>query len=272
MDLILRSLVEFGLNEKEAKVYLALLELEIANVQEIAKAAGVNRSSAYVTLESLKKRGLVALSDDKKVRQYLATSPEALLHLAQDNASKQLNIRNKIEEIVPNLKALYKGLKKKPVVRVYEGKEGILASFRETLDTKERVMRVYSSPGNIGPYVADHIPAYIAERYKRGIKMFGIHPNNEVNRELEKHLPENDDEYYLIPDPNRKTADLAIFDNKITYMSSESAEIAVTIESREMADVMKLIFDLAFKEAKRLNESVIKNSAKTKKNNRDLTQ
>ena len=42
-----RELQEIGLNEKEAKVYLATLELGQSVVQDIAKKAGVNRDNLF---------------------------------------------------------------------------------------------------------------------------------------------------------------------------------------------------------------------------------
>ena len=62
-NLIAKQLINFGFSEKEAKIYLALLELEAATVFETAKLSGVNRSSAYVVLEALKKKGFVGISD-----------------------------------------------------------------------------------------------------------------------------------------------------------------------------------------------------------------
>ncbi len=60
------------------------------------------------------------------------------------------------------------------------------------------------------------------------------------------------DEPILIPSKKYNlSADVAIYDNKIAYMSIKD-ELAVIIESKEMADVMKSVFDLAFEEAKRI--------------------
>ncbi len=70
--MLIKDLIEFGLSEKEAKIYIALLELEIATVNEIAKKAGVNRSSTYVTLDGLISKGFVSISDDKNIRHYCA--------------------------------------------------------------------------------------------------------------------------------------------------------------------------------------------------------
>ncbi len=115
---LVESLIDYGLSKKEALVYLATLELEVAPAQEIAKTANINRSSTYVVLESLKKKGLVGTSDDKNVRRYLAASPEVLLRNAGDHAKKQEETKNKIENILPELKALHKDTQKKPKIRI----------------------------------------------------------------------------------------------------------------------------------------------------------
>lgn len=257
--MLTKDLIEFGLGEKEAKVYLALLELEIANVNEIAKKAGVNRSSAYVTLESLKKRGLVSISDYKTVRQYVATSPEAILRIAEDRAIDQENVRKRIEEIIPEMKALFKGTKKKPLVRVFEGKEGLISCFEDTLKCKEKLMRVSSSMKGLPKIIPEYLQEYAKNRFKLGVKMHGIHPNDEFSEIMMKATPPRFDMSIIIPEEKYKpSADLAIYDNKIGYMSAENGGIAVIIESKEMADVMKNIFDLAFEEAKRLNKQLDK--------------
>lgn len=253
--MLIKDLINFGLSEKESKAYLSLLELEIAGVQEISDLANLNRSSTYVTLESLKKRGLVSVSDDKKIRKYVATPPEAILRMAEEAATEKENALKKIEKIIPEMKALYKGTKKKPIVKVYEGKEGLINTLDDTLKNREKIMRVYSNPFNMGQYIYEYMPKYVAQRLKLGIKMYGIHPDNKANRDLVKKIPEHIDHYTFIPvNPTKIDADLAIYDNKVSYMSKENGGVGVIIESKEMANVMKFIFDLAFEETKRTNK------------------
>ena len=55
MELI-EVLNKTGLHEKEAKVYLALLELGTADVSDIAAKAGVKRPTSYLVLDELKER------------------------------------------------------------------------------------------------------------------------------------------------------------------------------------------------------------------------
>jgi sugar-specific transcriptional regulator TrmB len=256
--MILKDLVDYGLTEREAKTYLALLELEIGSAQEIANKSGVNRSTTYVTLESLKKSGLVSIADSETVRHYVATPPEAILRSAEDMAVNQQNILRKIQTILPDMKALYKGTKKKPSIKVFEGKAGLISAFEDTLNTHEKLIRVTSAVGNLGRIIPTYLAEYIQKRFKSGIRMQGIHPNDEATKNLIMISPKNFDTPVLIPMEKYKfPADMAIYDNKIGYMSHENGGVAIIIESTEMSDVMKSIFDLAWKEAKRLNDNLV---------------
>ena len=72
------KLEKFGLSNKEAKVYLSLLELGTSVVSDVAKKSQINRSTAYVLLESLAKHGLVSISERKNVRLYTPAPPERI--------------------------------------------------------------------------------------------------------------------------------------------------------------------------------------------------
>ena len=106
-DLLIKQLIEFGLSEKESRVYLTLLKLDTAVVGEVAKIAGTNRSTTYVVLEMLKKKGFVNAPETKKVQSYTAISPELLLYEAENKSKKAEEIKNKINSIMPQLKALH---------------------------------------------------------------------------------------------------------------------------------------------------------------------
>jgi len=265
MNNLTKKLIDFGLSEKEAKVYLATLELEVASVNEISKQSGINRSSTYVVLEALKKRGLIGISDDKNIRKYIAASPDTLLHSAQSAAKKQEDIRSEIEGIVPELRALYKDVKHKPIVKIYQGKEGLISSFEDTLHCKEKLMRVSSSPGDLEKILPGYLLEYVKRRLQLGIKMYGIHPDDDLHRWYIKNSPESSDKYVLISREKYKfSADIAIYDDKVGLMSAQNGGISIGIQSKVIAEVMKSIFDLAYKEAARSGTEIEKSSKSTK--------
>ena len=60
------ELQHIGLNEREAKVYLAALELGPSPVQKIAQRAGIPRATVYLVLDDLRSKGFVTTYDEGK--------------------------------------------------------------------------------------------------------------------------------------------------------------------------------------------------------------
>jgi sugar-specific transcriptional regulator TrmB len=58
------QLASIGLDEKERRFYLAVLQLGAASVTEIAARAGVTRTNGYDLLARLEARGLVRQSTE----------------------------------------------------------------------------------------------------------------------------------------------------------------------------------------------------------------
>jgi HTH-type transcriptional regulator, sugar sensing transcriptional regulator len=250
----IEELKEFGLSDKEARVYLALLEHETVTVNEVAKAAEVNRSSAYVVLEALQKRGLVNISTDDDLQKYVVAPPEKLLRLAEQKAREQHAIRDRVNKILPDLKSLYKGTKQKPTVRIYEGSESIVTHMEEALKMKEKLMRLYASTRTPHDFYLDVLPRYFAAKQKEGIISRGIHPDEPSSWEMAKHQPKTDESVFVDPRKYKFLADFAIYDETVAYVSHQG-EYAITIESAEIAEAMKSAFDLAFDGAKQAQKN-----------------
>ena len=76
-----KELQQLGLSDKEAKTYLASLELGPVSVQEIAKKSGLKRPTVYFAIEQLIKMGLMSSFEKGKKRYFSAESPERLVSL-----------------------------------------------------------------------------------------------------------------------------------------------------------------------------------------------
>src|SRR3989344_1212395 len=187
-NLIVKNLVEYGLSEKESKAYIALLELEVASVNEVARAARINRSSCYVVLESLQEKGLVSISGDVETRQYVASSPEILLQSAKDKAEKHKVIKDRIENMVPELKALHKDTKHKPVIKVFEGQEAVKQIYYDISALRPyptaHKIRVYEDPATYIDLLPDFVKIDSQERKRRGIKMYAIFPKTRDSQKV----------------------------------------------------------------------------------------
>ena len=124
MDLI-KALKNIGFNTKEAKVYLALLQLGQATAYAVSKRADIKKPTTYVVLEDLIDRGAVKKIPRTKKMQFVATSPEILFNTVKSRISTAET------EAMPELKALSRGKEYKVRASYYEGLDGIKAMHNE---------------------------------------------------------------------------------------------------------------------------------------------
>ena len=75
---VLNSLQTIGLPDKEASVYAALLATKKGTALTVAQAAGIKRPTAYLVLELLKQKKLVAITKFRGVKDYRALPLEHL--------------------------------------------------------------------------------------------------------------------------------------------------------------------------------------------------
>ncbi|MEN9582759.1 MAG: hypothetical protein RL641_713 [Candidatus Parcubacteria bacterium] len=224
----IQPLINFGLSEKEARVYTELLELGSATANIIAKKTGINRSSMYVILESLKTRGLISTSNDSSVQSYIPSHPDTLLQIAETEARRQDDNVKNIRVLTNKLKSLISKNSISPTVRVFEGKQGVINTFENSLASKEKVMRIYSSVKEFAEMLPDYLPEYQKKRWSIGLRMKGIHEDNEITRMLSSLDKKGFDSPILVPkDSYTFPADLAIYDDSIGYMSSKNGGFGI---------------------------------------------
>src|SRR5438309_465039 len=118
-------LKNFGLNDKEIAVYLALVELGPSPVRVVSAQSKVNRGTTYDILKALQKQGLVSFYDTKTNQHFAAEPPEKLL-LALDERQREIGeVKKQIESSLPELKSVFEKQGGKPAVKLYEGNKGI---------------------------------------------------------------------------------------------------------------------------------------------------
>jgi len=147
---MLTELKNLGLSEKEAKVYLAALELGSSSVQKIGRKAGVNRATTYVMIESLIKRGLVSSFEQGKKRFFAATHPSQLVRLIRQKELDIQELKENLEkDLLPQLLSIHNIAGDKPKVRFFEGKAGLQAMADELKRTKEKLTTKFSDTTQI---------------------------------------------------------------------------------------------------------------------------
>jgi sugar-specific transcriptional regulator TrmB len=146
---MLKELQDMGLSEKEARVYLAALEIGRATAEQLAKQAKIVRSTTYVQLESLMKKGLMSTYEEGKKTYFAPESPELLKRLLMRQRDEVQAKEHELASFLPELLRQFEGAGERPVVRFFPGKEGITIVRDEVLMTKEQKLRVILSSDNM---------------------------------------------------------------------------------------------------------------------------
>ena len=245
---ILRSL---GLLDSEIKTYRAALEKGPQTVIDLSKLTKLSRQATYVAMEALTARGLMSSVLRGKKRFYAAEHPSKLLAYAKRHQADVADHVNDLERTLPELELQIGG--ERPVVKVYEGKEGLINVISATLKNREKFMR-YSSPAeNLINIVPEFLDLYGMKRIELGIKIHTILPSNKSARELINTSPKLYKAVLIPKEHYRFSSDFAVWDNKIGYASIRGKDItSIIIESEEIAENMKNLFDMAYKEGRRI--------------------
>jgi len=239
------ALREFGLTDKEVRVYLASLKLGTALVQDIAKKAGTYRTYTYEILKSLKEKGLVSHAIKSGKQYFEVAEPEKLINILNEKKSK-------INKILPDLKNIYESIIEKPKIELYEGKEGLKTILDDLIKTKKEIL-VYSSTRKQQQLLQFYFPNYIKRRVKEKIKIKVLTEKSKETLELHKKDKQELREMRFLPKGFEFPTATNIYGNKVAILSLEKEPIGVIIEDEAIAKTQKMIFELMWKQAKTLN-------------------
>lgn len=142
-----KTLQDLGLSEKEAQVYLALLEVDNDSIIDISKKTEINRTTIYPVIEGLLKKGLVSEVQSGKKIFYHAESPERLETYVERQKLLFEEKSRTVKDIIPQLKATTRDSGERPVIKMYEGHDGIVSSvedFYVNSEDGEPVYAIYS--------------------------------------------------------------------------------------------------------------------------------
>ncbi len=259
----IQKLQRFGLSEKEADIYLALLHLGTVPASDIAKKSGVNRSTAYVVLESLTKKGLAAIEIRDGVRSYSPASPDRLVQKAEDSAREHAELAKLGREMLSELETIEKSKDStKPNIKFFEGIAGIKTAYENMLLSKEPIFS-YATENELIKEMPNYISTVRERQAKRNVSTKILSHNTSQIRDLITKNASGSIEYALIPESGFGS-ELAVYGNQTTFISPRE-KFACTVESVEFANGIKTLLLLALQKAKLWNVRAENNDQKIPK-------
>jgi predicted transcriptional regulator len=246
-----KFLLELGLSEKEAKIYMALLEVDTDSVSDLAKKTGINRTTVYPVLDSLQQKKLVKETKVKGKTRYMAESPDRLETYVEQQKLKLNELENRVHDMIPQFKGVMRGAGERPIVEYHEGRQAILDS----------VKRYYKRKGedqdNKGYLL---YPRHITKKIftqKELTKAGNLTVKNNVDLWVINTLHDEDpkDAYKRIGNEKRIVidkekypikADLSVYGDEVRIHTLGDPLGTLYIKSKDIADTVKVMFKMIF--------------------------
>lgn len=241
---MLNELRDAGLSDNEAKTYLAMLELGPATILQIAAKAGINRPTAYVQVESLKRRGLVTVQTKGKRSLFVPESPAQLESMLERQAKDVELRKERLSGALPELTAMYNLGELKPVVRFFEGIAGLRKMQDDFLKSREKVLYGISNLDQVLKVFPQQRKEYTAMRIAKGIRTRFIYTSvkGKIFPAIEPEALR--ESRYIAPHRLPYTADISIWDDNVGIASLSGRLFGTIITQREVADSFKGLFEL----------------------------
>ncbi len=246
-------LQKLGLSDKEAATYLALLQLGTASVQDVATKTGIKRVTVYVILERLSKLGLLKEAPEGKRSYFRAEHPAVLEQLVDTHIAELEAHRSDLKANITQLEAMYNFRSDKPVVRFFEGKDGLveLENYGSDQMTSDTEMLTISPLDIVVETFPQQRKQTVNTRVERGIHSKVIYVSKEMLTEAQ-NKKELREAIHFLPGELLLEGSLTVFtDWGIKFFNyTNKNHFGVLIQSPEIANTVAQIFSLAWDGAK----------------------
>ena len=230
---------EYGLSDKEAAIYLAVLTDSGITIKALAEKTRINRTTLYPIAEGLLRRGVLAQFKGRRGVQFVAAEPSALLQKIE-------YLKKSFTEALPEFAALERRSPRTPRVRYYQGREGYLSVLADTLAAGVSEIRYLGSAQKLNDVVSEKYieQVYIPTRVAKGISFRQLVLDDAFSRKLVSKDAHELRMTKFLPSTSRFSANIIIYGDKVAYCTSEKELTCVLIESAEIAEIEHNSFQL----------------------------
>jgi HTH-type transcriptional regulator, sugar sensing transcriptional regulator len=241
---LLDLLLSLDISRNDALTYMALLQIDSVSIRKIAALTGINRGTTYESLKHLVTLGLASVKTRGEREYYTAETPEKINDLIRDKRRDLLDASTIAKGLVPRLLAKHTLPEGRPIVRYYEGDDGVVTILKDVLQTCRDLDKpfyyAYSS-SEIRQFMYRKFPQFTDRRIAEGIKVkvIAVGEGGEMATGAERK--------WLLPASPRVHASsyTIIYGSKVAVISisDDLTPYGVIIDDAGAASMQRLVFE-----------------------------
>lgn len=245
LDDMREILLKLGFNEKEVRVYLALLEFSAQPASVIAKKVKMPKATVLFLFNRLVERGYITKSKKGRAQVFYA-DPTDLKRAKKKELDEQ---EEALKKAIPLLKEFKNPFSSPPKTTFFEGVEGCQKAYRLILESEGKEVREFATHDDLEKMGAEFMRDFIDERAKKKVFMKDVCKDSPTHRYYKKRDKKDQRDSYMYPKKMGELySSIAVFDDKVLVMNLHRDAFAILIENHEVAETLKTIHKLVRKE------------------------
>ena len=246
MDTIKESLLLIGCSEKEMLLYLAAYKIGTAPLNELAKAAKLQRSTAYVICGQLVEKNLFEQDHRNYKQKYTAVAPEKLIRMVEARKRRLGRSSIHLQENLAGLKELYGSKDTIPQVTTYQGKSGLVAVWNDILSTEHEILLWTNQTMERRLFETKQHGQFIRERMRKQIPIRVLAVDTPDGRDLLVDDNKRNRHTKILDASAQFTAETYLYDNKVAIIDHTTDIVGVIIENKQIYEAQRAMFELAW--------------------------
>ena len=248
-----KTLEKLGLNQNEARVYLALLDLGLCSAKPIIEKTKLHRQLVYNALSSLIEKGLVSYVIQANRKYFKTVNPKQFLDYFEKKKQEINKQEESFKEILPELISKRKLIQEEQEATIFKGNKGIKSLMDDMLNQKNEILTIGASDIQAKAFqyhLQFNLPKFHKIREKKRIpyKILLSEDLKQRAKELNKlkHTIAK-----ILPKEFTSNSSTNIYGNKVSIIMWGSQPFGILIKSKEIANAQRKHFTLLWKIAKK---------------------
>ena len=252
---IVDYLEDFGLSEKEARVYYVLSRLGSASANEISSATHYNRLQTYRSVKGLLDRGIVQISLERPRRYTPLKIEHAISLLEQEAADRILQLEGKKPLLLQKWSELsdFPALKANYTFRIIQGSKNVFKFATFLFESAEKDIDVSIKGSEITRWINEGATDLLLRKISKQVMIRVITENGKQNTETIRRFPEFCDLRHV---SSLNTVPIILIDNKEALICLNGTtqgvpENAIWTNHPDLVGTMTSFFNILWSNAKR---------------------
>ena len=256
-------LIQIGLSEMQANIYIYLIENGQSTPTEIADGIGENRTTVYSAAERLTKLGLISQRDKGKIAAFVPNHPSRLEEIAEKRLRVVARQAKNLESNLPGIINYYNEHQSKPGVATFYGEEGVRYVWEKVLSAKKPFFFIRSRFDEMADKEA--LEDFKKRRVAAKIEANNITSSDYANLDNKMSRKMLLDRTIVPGHEYDSPIEIDIFGDNVAFINYEKNGMSTLIESPEIADAMRQVFLFAKKYIRKATDQAVLDKNNTKK-------